>query len=125
LTTSHPYENEWRPHRDAIETDLNEIKQLLLHQSEPVIKQWRFLLFPEHYSKEYYGVIFRLIMWMTLICSGALLFSLGRQALENSKEVQLRKLENDQYKNAWEYMYNKENKKGKKKMEQAWLQSHH
>lgn len=99
----------------AVEAASNELKQLIAHQPQPIMRQWRFLLFPEHYSKEYYAAIFRLIMWMTLVCSGAFLFSLGKQALENSKEVKLIRLENDQYKNAWQYMYHRENKQGKKK----------
>ena len=95
----------------------------MIQQSQPIIRHWRFLLFPEHYAKEYYTVIFRLIMWMTLVCSGAYLFSLGKQALEDLKEVKLRQLENDQYQNAWEYMYNRESKQGKKKMEDIWRKS--
>jgi len=70
--------------------------------------------------KEYYTAIFRLIMWMTLACSATFLFSLGKQALENTKQVKLRQSENNWYKNAWEYMYNKESKQGKKKMEETW-----
>jgi len=58
-------------------------------------------------------------MWMTFICMDAFLFSLGKQALENAKEIRLRQMENSQYKNAWEYMYNQESKQGKKKMEDA------
>lgn len=105
------------------ETSLNEIKQLIQQQSQPIIRHWRFLLFPEHYAKEYYTVIFRLITWMTLVCIGPFLFSLGKQALENSAEVKLRQLEDDQYKNAWEYMYDKESKQGKKRMDEAWKRS--
>ena len=58
-------------------------------------------------------------MWMTFICMDAFLFSLGKQSLENAKEIRLRQMENSQYKNAWEYMYNQESKQGKKKMEDA------
>ena len=59
-------------------------------------------------------------MWMTLASMGCFLFVLGKQALDNAQEVKLRQLEYDQYKNAWEYMYNHETKQGKKKMENAW-----
>jgi len=40
--------------------------------------------------------------------------------LENYKEVQLRQLEANQYKNAWQYMYYQEGKQGKKKMDNLW-----
>ena len=59
-------------------------------------------------------------MWMTFVCMGVCLFALGKQALENAKEIKLRQLQNTQYKKAWEYMYNQESKQGKKKMEDAW-----
>jgi hypothetical protein len=54
-------------------------------------------------------------MWMTFVCMGTFLFTLGKQALENIKQINLKRLENDQYKNAWGYMYNKESNPGKKK----------
>jgi hypothetical protein len=107
-----------------IEATINEamikIQQDLNQHSRPLVRQWRVLLFPEQYAKEYYKVIFRLIMWMTFVCMGSFLFSLGKQALNNTKEINLRQLENTQYKNAWNYMYNKESKQGKRKMEDAW-----
>lgn len=74
----------------AIKTAVTEIKQLTQQQSRPIMREWRFLLFPADYSKEYYVVIFRLIMWMALVCIGPFLFSLSKQALENSKEIKLR-----------------------------------
>ena len=59
-------------------------------------------------------------MWMTAVCIGIFLYSLGKQALKNSKEIKLKQLENNQYEKAWKYMYGKENKQGKKKMDDAW-----
>ncbi|MGN6213655.1 hypothetical protein [Parafilimonas sp.] len=112
-----------KPVEVAITTASNEIKQLIQQQSRPVIRQWRFLLFPEHNAREYYTVIFRLIMWMTLACMVVVLFSLGKQALENAKEVKLMQLEHDQFKNAWEYIFKKEDKQGKKKMDDVMRKS--
>jgi hypothetical protein len=110
-----------------IEATINEamikIQHDLNQQSRPLIRQWRVLLFPEQYGKEYYKVIFRFIMWMTSVCIGCFLFSLSKQALDDAKEIKLRQLENSQYKNAWNYMYNKESKQGKRKMEDAWQRS--
>jgi hypothetical protein len=74
----------------AINAGIVELKQLIQQQPKPVTRQWRFLLFPEHYTKEYYTVIFRLIMWMTVNLYWSYIFFLffykGKfQALENSK----------------------------------------
>ena len=112
-----------QPIKAAINEAVIKIQDALSQQSKPLVRQWRFLLFPEHYAKEYYKVIFRLIMWLTLASMGCFLFALGKQAVENAKEVKLRQLEYDQYKNAWQYMYEHESKTGKKKMQDAWQKS--
>lgn len=54
-------------------------------------------------------------MCMTFVSTGAYPFVLGKQALENSKEVKLRQLENNQYKNAWEYMTTMKASRAKRK----------
>ena len=108
-----------KPIQACVNEAMTKIQHDLNQQFRPIIRQWRFLLFPEHYASEYYRVIFRLIMWMTFVCMGVCLFALGKQALENAKEIKLRQLEANQYKSAWEYMYNHESKQGKKKMENA------
>ena len=87
-----------QPIQAAINEAVIKIQNGLSQQSRPLVRQWRFLLFPEHYAKEYYKVIFRLIMWMTLASMGCFLFCLGKQALDNAKEVKLEQLEYDQYK---------------------------
>lgn len=55
---------------------------------------------------------------MTLVCKIACLFALGKQALENIKEVKLRRLEIEPYQQALEYLYEQENKQGQKKMQE-------
>ena len=112
-----------QPIQAVISEAVIKIQNSFSQQSRPLVRQWRFLLFPEHYAKEYYKVIFRLIMWMTLASMGCFLFVLGKQALDNAQEVKLRQLEYDQYKNAWQYMYEHETKQGKKKMQDAWQKS--
>lgn len=103
-----------------INTSLLKIQQIIAEQPKSVIYERRFLLFPEHYARDYYRVIFRIIMWLTVVCTGAYLFSLAKTALENNKEVRLRQLESESYKSAWEYLYDQENKQGKQKMDKAW-----
>ena len=112
-----------QPVQAALDEAVIKIQNGLSQQSRPLVRHWRFLLFPEHYAKEYYKVIFRLILWMTLASMGCFLFVLGKQALENAQEVKLRQLEYDQYKNAWQYLYEHETKQGKKKMHDAWQKS--
>lgn len=110
----------------AIETGISKIRQIVAEQPKSIIYERRFLLFPEHYSRDYYRVIFRLIMWLTVVCIGTYLFSLGKIALENNREVRLKQIETKAYKNAWEYLYNqadKKSKKSKKRMDTIWNNS--
>lgn len=111
------------PMQSAIETGISKIRQIVAEQPKSVIYERRFLLFPEHYSRDYYRVIFRLIMWLTVVCIGAYIFSLGKIALENNREVQLKQIETKAYKYAWEYLYNQADKEGKKKMDTIWNSS--
>lgn len=112
-----------KPVQSIIMLAFAKIQQLVAEQPKPVVHERRFLLFPEQYGKEYYNIIFKLIMWMTVVCMGAYLFALGKQALENAKEVKLRELEADHYQNAWEYLYQQQTKQGKMKMETVWEKS--
>ena len=109
-----------KPVQLIVTAAMAKMQQIVWEQPKPVIQERRFLLFPEYNAGEYYKIIFRLIMWMTLVSMGTYLFVLGKQALENYKEVQLRQLEANQYKNAWQYMYYQEGKQGKKKMDNLW-----
>jgi len=109
--------------QSAIETGISKIRQIVAEQTKSVIYERRFLLFPEHYSRDYYTVIFRLIMWLTVVSIGTYLFSLGKIALENNREVRLRQLESKSYKNAWQSLYYQETRRGKEKMEEVWRNS--
>ena len=62
-------------------------------------------------------------MWLTLVCMSCFLFSLGKQALENAKEVKLRQLEITSTKMPGSICMSMKAKQGKKKMEDAWQKS--
>lgn len=112
-----------QPVQSIVTIAIAKIQQMIAEQPKPVVHEKRFLLFPEHHAKEYYSVIFKLTKWLTVVCTGAYLFTLGKQAFENAKEVKLRQLEAEHYKNAWEFLYRQETKQGKKKMETIWQKS--
>ena len=112
-----------RPVQSIITVAFAKIERMVADQPKRVVHERRFMLFPEHNGKEYYSVIFKLIMWLTVVSMGTYLFALGKQALENRREVQLQQLESNHYQHAWELMYRQETKKGKKKMEAIWHKS--
>src|SRR6185437_16062260 len=90
-----------KPMQTIINKSLLKIQQIIAEQPKSVTYEKRFLLFPEHYVRDYYRAIFRIIMWLTVVCTGAYFFSLAKTALENNREVRLKQLESESYKNAW------------------------
>jgi hypothetical protein len=81
------------PIQGIITVGLDRIQKVMAEQPKTVVHERRLLLFPEHYISEYYRVIFRLILWLTLASALYYLFILGRQTLQNVKEIRLRELE--------------------------------
>lgn len=81
------------PIQGIVRVSFDRIRQLLLELPKTVVHEKRFLLFPEHLATEYYRIIFRLVLWLTLSIAITYLFALGKQAIHNSKEVKLRELD--------------------------------
>lgn len=57
-------------------------------QPKNVIHKKQILLFPEQGAREYYRIVFgRLIFWLIIILITSYLFALGKQFIDNWKEV--------------------------------------
>jgi hypothetical protein len=93
------------PVQGIIRLGFDRIQQLIEAQPKTVVQERRFLLFPEHHATEYYRVIFRLILWLTLSTAVYYLFTLGKQALQNAREVRLRELELTHAQSAFRPLY--------------------
>ncbi len=48
------------------------------------------------------------------------LFALSKHFIDNWAVIKEKQLEKTQYEKAWNYLYQHQNKQGKKKMEEAW-----
>jgi hypothetical protein len=83
---------------------------VITEQPKTVVHERRFLLFPEHHATEYYRIIFRVILWLTVASAVYFLFALGRQALQNAKEVRLRELELTHAPNVFRPLYDSQEK---------------
>lgn len=94
-----------RPVQTIVRVSLDRIQQLIADQPKTVVHQKRFLLFPEHHATEYYRIIFRLILWLTLASAVYYLFALGKEALQNAKEIRLRELQLTHAKDAIPLLY--------------------
>jgi hypothetical protein len=108
-----------------ISDGITSIKSVIETQPKSVIKQYRFLLFPEQNAGEYYRIVIgRLLFWVMVFLLATYLFALTRQFIDNWAIVRNNELNGNQYKKAWQYLYKNENKSGKRKMDSGWYKAY-
>lgn len=106
-----------------VENGINRMEEIVSQQPKTVVRQYRFLLFPEMYADNYYRIVFgRLLFWMMTLLMATFLFMLGKQSIESWAVIKQKQYETNQYKKAWHYLYNHE-KKLRVKMDSAWVKS--
>lgn len=111
-------------------SDMVHIKQALANISahlenepKPVVKSYRFLLFPETNAGTYYKIVFgRLIPWGIIFVTIACLFSLCQQCIQAWEAYQYNQRA-ERCVRAWVYMDEHATKQVKKAMGKAWLES--
>ncbi len=97
---------------ESIATSLNMLKKDLCSQAQPVKREFRILLFPEHGTLNYYKVVFgRIFFWLVILCIAKYAYLLGDKWISKRQEL-------NKYQVAWETYYLQQNKKGQKAMEQ-------
>ena len=107
-----------------VSTGIRQIQEIVEAQPKNAVRQFRFLLFPEQFAEQYYRIVFgRLLFWMMIFLLSTYLFALGRQGIQSWKMVQLKNLEADHARAAFDYLYQHADKEGKKKMIDAWNRS--
>jgi len=98
-----------------------QLQATVMSQPKSIVRQFRILLFPEQNAGKYYRLVFgRLLFWMMIFLLATYLFVLSKHFIDNWAIIKEKQLEKTQYKNAWNYLYQHQNKQGKKKMEEAW-----
>jgi hypothetical protein len=98
----------------------HKIKSAIEEQPKSVIRQFRILLFPEYGATEYYKLVFgRILFWMLIFLVATYLFTLGKQYM--NVIVKINKLENDNIRKAWKYLYKNNGKAVKDKMDSAYI----
>jgi len=109
--------------QDVVKTGVEQIQEIISRQPKSVVRQFRFLLFPELYADSYYRIVFgRLLFWMMIFLVVTYLFMLGKQGIESGALIKQKEAEINPYKKAWIYLYQHE-KKFKPKMDSAWVKS--
>ncbi len=109
----------------SVADGINRIKSTIEAQPKCIIRQFRVLLFPEHYADQYYKIVFgRLLLWIIILVLSTYLFALGKQFINNQTLIEENEMFLNHYKKAWQYLYKQENKNGKKRMDSAWLKEY-
>ena len=76
-----------------LESDIKKIERIFNEQPKNVIYKKQILLFPEYRAREYYKLVFgRLLFWMMMFLLAFYLFSLGRQFIDNWKEIRQKEI---------------------------------
>jgi hypothetical protein len=100
------------------------MKLIVGTKPQPVIKKVQILLFPEQDAKLFYKIVFgRWFLFLVLMLLIDNLYNFTIHWSDNQKEVQREELENDRINKAWYYLYDHENKAGKKLMDSAYKYS--
>ncbi|SCY94524.1 hypothetical protein SAMN02927916_4216 [Flavobacterium anhuiense] len=98
-----------------------DIKFMIGRQPKSIIRKFQILLFPEHDAKLFYKIVFgRWFLWLAIMIALNSLYSWGIHYSDNSKEIEMRQIQNDRIRKAWEYMYINSDKETKKLMKKAY-----
>lgn len=102
---------------------LAKISAHLEKEPKPIVKSYRFLLFPETNAGSYYKIVFgRLIPWGMLFVAVVCLFSLGQQSIKAWEAYQYNQRA-ERCVRAWMYMSEHGSSKVKKAMDKAWIKT--
>lgn len=97
---------------ESVVTSLKTLKEELSNQIQPISREFRILLFPEHGTLNYYKVVFgRIFFWLVILCIAKYAYLLGDKWLSKRAEM-------NKYQRAWETYYLQQNKNRQKAMEQ-------
>lgn len=101
-----------------------DIKFMIGRQPKSIIRKFQILLFPEQDAKLFYKIVFgRWFLWLVIMLALTNLYNWGINYSDNSKEIEMRQIQNDRIRKAWEYMYINSNKETKKLMKKAYVKS--
>ena len=71
-----------------LETNAKKMEKIINEQPKNIIHKKQILFFPEYGAREYYKLVLgRLFFWMMMFLLAFYLFSLGKQFIDNWKEV--------------------------------------
>ncbi len=103
-----------------LDQHLDKVRQIVQSVDKPIIRQWRFLLFPETNAGHYYKIVFaRLIPWGLLFAGCCYVFALAGKYIDSSSRIKERQYYYEVYQDAWNQLDTMLNASGRKKMHEA------
>lgn len=113
-----------KPIEAILQKGVLDIKFMIGRQPKSIIRKFQILLFPEQDAKLFYKIVFgRWFLWLALMLAINNLYNWGMHYSDNKKEVEMRQIQNDRIRKAWEYMYANNDKEIKKLMKKAYINS--
>lgn len=113
-----------KPVETVVKNGLVDIQQVVAAQPKNVIRKFQILLFPEQDARLFYKIVFgRWLIWLTIMLVVTDLYKWGVHYSDNSRVIELRQIETDRVKNAWDYLYKRQGKAIKRLMDSAYVQS--
>lgn len=113
-----------KPIEEILQKGIKDITLAIDAQPKSIIRKWQILLFPEQDAQLFYKIVFG--RWFLLLVIALFLKSLYTYSIhwsDNQKEVELKQLENNRIKKAWNYLYDHQGKTGRRMMDSAYNQS--
>jgi hypothetical protein len=109
---------------EVVNKGITDIKLIVGSKPQPIIKKFQILLFPEQNAMLFYKIVFgRWFLCLVLMLSITCLYKFSVHWSDNQEQVQQRELETDRIKKAWFYLYDREDKVGKRVMDSAYSKS--
>lgn len=113
-----------KPIEAILQKGFLDIKYMIGRQPKSIIRKFQILLFPEQDAKLFYKIVFsRWFLWLAIMVALSNLYSWGIHYSDNNKEIEMREIQNNRIRKAWEYMYINSDKETKKLMKKAYVNS--
>jgi len=108
------------PLQEVIKKGVMDMKLIVGAQPKNIVRKYQVLLFPEQDAKLFYKVVFsRWFLWLAIMLLLTNLYKLGIHHLDIQKTIEVREVENDKTRIAWEYLYEQKNRELHRKMDSA------
>lgn len=105
----------------TLDAKLTGIQQAVEKKPVPVIRQMRFLLFPETNTEHYYKITLgKILPWLVAVIITTYVFSLGRNWLDKWQTIKEQEIESNISARAWDSLYKKANSRDRKVLDKLW-----